>query len=89
MSEKRQNWLPLRVLAYAILAGGLVGTAAEFFTRPEMAIPQDLGRVLGNGALVLLGLVTSMIASVLKNLEMRLDKIERQSDSGQARVNQE
>jgi hypothetical protein len=89
MSEKRQNWLPLRVLAYAILAGGLVGTAAEFFTRSEMAIPQDLGRVLGNGALVLLGLVTSMIAGVLRNLEKRLDEIERQSDSGQARVNQE
>jgi hypothetical protein len=89
MSEKRPNLLPLRLLAYVILAGGLVLTAADFFTRPEMAIPTDMGVVLGNGALVLLGLVTSMIASVLRNLEKRLDKIERQSDSGQARVNQE
>ena len=89
MSEKRQNWLPLRVLAYAILAGGLVGTAAEFFTRPEMAIPQDMGIVLGNGALVLLGLVASAVATVLRNLDMRLDRIERQGGSGETRISQE
>ncbi len=89
MSEKRPNLFALRALAYLILAGGLVGAAADFFNRPEVAIPTDMGVVIGNGALVLLGLVTSAIASVLRNFEKRLDKIERQSVSGQAGLNQE
>lgn len=89
MSEKRPKIFLLSALAYIILAGGVVSTGFDFYNRPEMAIPQDLGIVLGNGALVLLGLVASAVATVLRSLEMRLDRIERQGGSEETRINQE
>jgi hypothetical protein len=89
MSEKRPKIFWLSALAYVILAGGVVSTGFDFYNRPEMAIPQDMGVVLGNGAFVLLGLVTSAVATVLRNLEMRLDRIERQGGSEETRISQE
>jgi hypothetical protein len=74
------NSFPVRVFAYVILAGGILSTAADFFTRPEFAVPTNMGVVIGNTALVLLGLVASSVGSVLKSLETRLDKLERRFD---------
>ncbi len=86
MSTRGPNSFPVRVFAYIILVGGVISTAFDVYNRPEVAMPADLGIVIGNAALILLGLVTSAIASVLKNLETRLDRIERQGGSERTHV---
>jgi hypothetical protein len=83
------NSFPVRVFAYVILAGGILSTAADFFTRPEFAVPTNMGVVLGNGALVLLGLVAWAIACVLKSLETQLDRLERRIDFRETREGRE
>jgi hypothetical protein len=66
----------ISLLGYLILATGLLGGAIYYYTRFRYLLPQDMGIVLGNGALVLLGCVTTAVATVLRKLERRLDQID-------------
>jgi hypothetical protein len=81
MRTAKRTSYPVRLFAYVILAGGVISTAADFFNRPEFSIPTDMGIVIGNGALILLGLATWAIATSLESVEKRLERIENKSDN--------
>lgn len=66
----------MKVFGYVILVLGALGFLEYFITNYLYLLPQNMGIVLGNGAIVLLGLVTLAIAKCLDHLEGRLDKIE-------------
>lgn len=76
MRKFKAKSLPIKILGYAILTLGVFGTADYYVTSIIYSYPQNMGIVVGNSAMILLGLVTTAVASCLKNLEGRLDKIE-------------
>jgi hypothetical protein len=71
----------LQVAGYIILAAGLSGTALDYIFRYFYSFPQNMGIVLGNSAIVLLGCVTWMAATSIKKLERRLDLLEGKTSS--------
>jgi hypothetical protein len=77
---KWRGSLALRILSYAILGTAVITTVDDLFRRTEILVPRDMGILLGNGNLFLLGLVTSVVATTLHKLEGRLDKIEEKGD---------
>ena len=76
MKFPKESSFALRVFGYIILALGLGGTANDHITRYFYSFPQNMGIVLGNGAICLLGLVTISVATSIKKLERRLDLLE-------------
>jgi hypothetical protein len=58
MSTPKSVSLPIRIFGYLILALGLGGTAIYYRVTFLHGLPQDMGIVVGNGATVLLGVVT-------------------------------
>ena len=76
MSAK--NYPRVLLLSGYVLAGiGLSGFVIDFATWPSIWIPpREMGIVLGNGAIVFLGLVTQVVAKALRNFEERLNRLE-------------
>jgi hypothetical protein len=74
----RQGSLAVRVFGHVLFWSGGLGYAYHFITVHWYSFPQNLGISLGSGAIALLGLVALAVASCLKNLEERLDRIEGQ-----------
>ncbi len=73
--QKKDSW-KLALCGYIILGLGISGFASDYFTRLQYSLSGDMGIVLGDGAITLLGIITVTIAKCLKNLEQRLDRIE-------------
>jgi hypothetical protein len=63
-------------LSYFAFAGGIAGTAAEYYSRYIYLFPFDMGIVIGNCALLLLGLIARVVAQSVQRMEQRLDAIE-------------
>jgi hypothetical protein len=71
--------LPMQIFGYLILALGLGGCALYYGPRLAYGHARDMGIVLGNGAIVLLGLVTIAAASALRTIERRLRALEAET----------
>lgn len=68
--------ISLQVFGYVISAFGLSGWALDYLSRYLYSYPQNMGIVLGNGTIVLLGCVTLTAARCIKNLQRRVDLLE-------------
>ena len=75
MKISKAKSFPILIFGYLILALGVFGTADYYVTNILYSYPQNMGIILGNSAITLLGLVTAAVAKCLKNLEERLDGI--------------
>ncbi|MEA2987089.1 MAG: hypothetical protein QOD94_3343 [Alphaproteobacteria bacterium] len=64
------------MIGYVVLAGGITSTAQDIVSRIMFSAPLNMGIVIGNGALLLLALVTLLAAKYFKILEDRLSKLE-------------
>jgi hypothetical protein len=60
---------------YVIFALGLVGMGLDFYSRSAWSYPLNMGIVIGNSALCLLGLTAQVIAQSVSKLEKRLDRL--------------
>ena len=78
MMSKPGSWW-VRVFGYGILACAALGYVDYFAMSILYSYPQNMGIVLGNSALALLGLVTTQIGACLKSLEERLERLEGRS----------
>ena len=63
-------------LSYFAFAGGVAGTAAEYYSRYVFLFPFDMGIIIGNSAILLLGLIARVVAQSVQKMEHRLDAIE-------------
>jgi hypothetical protein len=61
---------------YLILAGGIISIGFDIHQRVEWMVPTDMGVVVGEGTLILLGLIAQTIGQSLRKIEARLDQIE-------------
>ncbi len=59
---------------YLILMTGVISVGFDLYGRVEWAAPNDMGVVVGEAALILLGLIAQTIGQCLRRLEMRLDE---------------
>jgi TRAP-type C4-dicarboxylate transport system permease small subunit len=74
ISKTGSQWV--RLFGFLIFGWGILSTIADFASRMLYSFPLEMGIVLGNGAILLVGLVAITAAKALKNLEERLDRIE-------------
>jgi len=61
---------------YLILAAGFISVGFDLYGRVEWRVPTDMGTVVGETALILLGLIAQTIGQCLRRLETRLDEVE-------------
>jgi len=76
VKHKISNLWAINLLGYLFLGVGIAGTAADFVSRSLFSFPLDLGLVAGNCALMAVGLLSTMEAKSLKELDQRLQRIE-------------
>jgi hypothetical protein len=69
----------LLILGYILFCVGALGLVDDLVRQNQFSRPFDMGIILGHGAISLIGLVTIAVAGVLKQLQERLDKIEKKS----------
>lgn len=60
---------------YLILAGGIISVGFDLYHRVQWEVPTDMGVVVGEAALILLGLIAQTIGQSLRRLEIRLDEM--------------
>ena len=74
----------VRLFGYMIFGWGILSTATDVVSRFQFFFPQNMGIVLANGAILMIGLVAITVATALRGLGERLDKIENvRSASGE------
>jgi hypothetical protein len=61
---------------YLILAPVIMNVGFDLHRREEWWLPQDMGTVVGEVALILLGLIAQTIGQSIRKLEKRLDEID-------------
>ncbi|MGH6727919.1 MAG: hypothetical protein ACREB8_15455 [Pseudolabrys sp.] len=61
---------------YLILAAGIMNVGFDLYGRAEWYVPTNMGTVVGEAALILLGLIAQTIGQSIQKLEQRLDEIE-------------
>jgi hypothetical protein len=66
----------LRIFGYIIFIFGALGMAHDIAFRVWRSVALDMGIALGDGAIVLIGLVAPAVANCLRRLEQRLDRLE-------------
>ncbi len=71
----------VRLFGYILFAYGLVSTLLYLIFQIRYSIGPDMGIVLGNGAITLIGLVALSVATCLVQLEKRLDRLESAPES--------
>lgn len=64
------------VIGYLLFMSGAAGMIADFVARSHFGYPFNLGIVLGNGAITLLGLVTVIVGQCLRALEREIRRNE-------------
>ena len=64
----------VRLSGWFIFGFGILGAVQDFLSRPRFLIPH--GVALGNGAIILLGLVAIAVGNCLKGLEDRVGRLE-------------
>ena len=69
--------LGVRLFGYLFLLTGLFGIAMDEIGRSFYSHPFNLGIVLGNAAIGMVGVIALMVARQLKTLEQRLEKLEK------------
>jgi hypothetical protein len=66
----------LRICGYVIFAIGMIGLIQYVAIQAHRSLGTDLGIILGDGAIALIGLVALMAAGRFRLLEDRLDRLE-------------
>ena len=66
----------LRFFGYTIFVFGTLSMVQYVTFQIWHSISPDMGIVLGNGAILLIGLVSLSVASCLRTLERRIDRLE-------------
>ena len=61
---------------YLILAAGILSVGFDLHRRVQWVVPTDMGVVVGEAALILLGLIAQTFGQSLRRLEARLDEFE-------------
>jgi len=61
---------------YLILAAGVMNVGFDLYGRAEWSVPTNMGTVVGEAALLLLGLIAQTIGQSIRKLEQRLNEIE-------------
>ena len=64
------------VFGYLILAAGVMNVGFDLYGRVEWYVPTDMGTVVGEAALILVGLISQTIGQSIRKIEKRLDEIE-------------
>lgn len=77
MPERRYNSRGVLIAGYIVFALGIGNTVADFVSRIEFSFPLNIGIVIGNSAIMLIGLVSLIVGRCLKRLEERLDELEQ------------
>jgi len=73
--------LSLRFLGNVVFALGVLEIIHDFVRVSYFSFPFNLGIVLGNIAIVLVGLVASMSANEFKKLEERLERLQARQEA--------
>lgn len=76
MTITSSNTVVITFLGYLFLIAGIAGMIADFVSRSEFGFPLDMGIVLGNGAFIAVGLIGTMSAKSLKELNRRVRQLE-------------
>jgi hypothetical protein len=76
LSIPKASYLPMLIFGYIVFALGAFGIIFYYATQVLYSLAQDMGIVLGNVAITLLGLAVVGIAKCLRNFEERLSRIE-------------
>jgi hypothetical protein len=71
------------IAGYALFVFGALSTIVDHLAWLQFSFPRNLGVIIGNGAVMLLGLLAIIIADSLKRLEGRLNRLEEQSVDGE------
>jgi archaellum biogenesis protein FlaJ (TadC family) len=61
---------------YLLTIWGVVASIADYVSRTQFSFPFNLGIVLGNGAIALIGLVGIALCRHIQKIEDRLSKLE-------------
>ena len=61
---------------YLILVAGVINVGFDIYGRVEWSVPTNMCTVVGEGALILMGLIAQTIGQSIQKLEKRLDEIE-------------
>jgi hypothetical protein len=61
---------------YLVFAAGIVNIGFDLYGRVEWSVPQDMGIVVGEAALLLVGCLAQIIGQSIRKLEKRLDEID-------------
>ena len=85
MSIIRSHSRRVLIVGYVIFAYGVTSTVVDFVARAQFAFPRNMGIIIGNGAITIVGLVAVIIAKCLMKLEERVHNIE-QSKPGNTRI---
>jgi hypothetical protein len=70
------GWFGVKIFGYLIFLWGALSTIVNVAAVKFYSFPFEMGISLGNGAIMLLGLVTIAVANCIKTLEARLQAIE-------------
>jgi hypothetical protein len=72
----------LTIWGLIVVGMGLLDTAQDYYLRLVLSYPLNMGIIVGNTAIVVIGATTLIIAGCLGNLEKRVDKIDNAKASG-------
>ncbi len=61
---------------YLIFAAGIMNIGFDLHSRDEWLVPRDMGIVVGEAALILMGCLAQIIGRSIQKLEKRLDEID-------------
>jgi len=76
VKHRLSNISTINFLGYLFLGCGIADTVADFVSRIEFSFPLNMGIVLGNTGMIAAGLLGTMAAKSLKELDQRLQRIE-------------
>ncbi len=82
MSLRLDNVQTMNVLAYLFLATGLICMVDDVAIQIRSSLDFDLGAFFGSGAMAAAGLLSTMAATSLKELDRRLQRIENAQGVG-------
>lgn len=71
----------IRIFGYIILVFGALSMAQDVVFQIRHSIPPNIGVVIGDGAITLIGLVAIAVAACLKKLEHRIEALENMRTS--------
>ena len=72
----KENSFWVFAFGYLIFAAGIMNIGFDLHNRVEWSIPRDMGTVVGESALILMGCLAQIIGQSIRKLEKRLNEID-------------